>query len=144
MKRLGAACLAVLVAGLAAGDSPAQSNSLLGVWEGTVSLNGLPVLSDATLRADGSFSLQATSDPGLSFDLSGTYTVMPAQQTIRFVNRRWYPGEECLPGLDFQMHCTRIDVPQTTDVRYRFLSPDAIVAETQSLSVGPVEFRRIR
>src|SRR5579862_1139212 len=129
---------------LAAQDSRAQQYSIVGNWEANVTLNGLPVTSDATLRQDGSFTMTGQSNPGLEFNVVGTYTVLPAQQTIRFVNRDWDPKEECLPGLDFQMHCTTLPVPQTLDARYRFLSPDAVVLESPSLDTGPVQFQRMQ
>jgi len=129
---------------LAAEDGRAQQYSMVGNWQANVTVNGLPVTSDATLRQDGSFTMTAQSSPGLEFNLVGTYTVMPAQQTIRFVNRDWEPKDECLPGLDFEMHCTTLPVPQTLDARYRFLSPDAVVLESPSLDTGPVQFQRMQ
>lgn len=128
----------------AAQESRAQQYSIVGNWEANVTLNGLPVTSDATLRQDGSFTMTGQSNPGLEFNVVGTYTVLPAQQTIRFVNQDWEPKEECLPGLDFQMHCTTLPVPQTVDARYRFLSPDAVVLESPSLDTGPVQFQRMQ
>lgn len=136
----------VLIAALfasAATESRAQQYPLVGNWEGNVTLNGLPVTSDATLRRDGSFTMTGRSDPGLEFNVVGTYTVSPTEQTIRFVNRDWDPKEECLPGLDFEMHCTTLPVPQTLDARYRFVSPDAVVLESPSLDTGPVQFERM-
>lgn len=129
---------------LAAQESRAQQYPLVGNWEANVTLNGLPITSDATLRQDGSFTMTAQSNPGLEFNLVGTYTVLPAQQTIRFVNRDWEPKEECLPGLDFEMHCTTLPVPQTLDARYKFLSPDAVILESPTLDTGPVQFQRMQ
>ena len=129
---------------LGAEQGEAQQYSMVGNWEANVTVNGLPVTSDATLRQDGSFTMTSQSNPGLEFNLVGTYTVLPAEQTIRFVNRDWDPKEECLPGLDFQMHCTTLAVPQTLDARYRFLSPDAVVLESPSLDTGPVQFQRMQ
>ena len=129
---------------LAAQESRAQQYPLVGNWEANVTLNGLPITSDATLRQDGSFTMTAQSNPGLEFNLVGTYTVLLAQQTIRFVNRDWEPKEECLPGLDFEMHCTTLPVPQTLDARYKFLSPDAVILESPTLDTGPVQFQRMQ
>jgi len=125
-------------------EASAQQYPLPGRWEGSTSLNGLPVTSDATLNPDGSYAMQASSAAGLSFSIAGSYTVDPARQTIHFVNRDWEPKDQCLPGLDFQMHCTTLPVPRTIDARYRFLGPDAVVVETPSLDIGPVEFQRQR
>ena len=125
-------------------DSRAQQYPLVGHWQANVTLNGLPVTSDATLRPDGSFTMTGQSDPGLEFNVVGTYMVLPAQQTIRFVNRDWEPKEECLPGLDFEMHCEALAVPQTLDARYRFISPDAVVLESPSLDTGPVQYQRMQ
>ena len=143
-RRLSTIFAILAVFALRAEQSAAQQYSMVGNWEANVTLNGLPVTSDATLRQDGSFTMTSQSNPGLEFNLVGTYTVLPAEQTIRFVNRDWDPKEECLPGLDFQMHCTTLAVPQTLDARYKFLSPDAVVLESSSLDTGPVQFQRIR
>lgn len=121
----------------------AQQFPLVGRWEGSTSLNGLPVTSDADLYQNGTYRMQAESEAGLSFNIAGTYTVDPAQQMIHFVNHDWQPRDQCLPGLDFQMHCTPLPVPQTTDARYRFLGPDTIVLETPSMNIGPVQFQRL-
>ena len=129
---------------LAAQDSPAQQYSMVGNWEAVVTFNGLPVTSDATLRQDGSFTMTAQSNPGLEFNLVGTYRVFPGEHTVRFVNRDWDPKEECLPGLDFEMHCTTLAIPQTLDAHYRFLSPDTVVLESPSLDTGPVQFQRMQ
>jgi hypothetical protein len=129
---------------LGAADGQAQDYPLVGNWEGSLSVNGLPVTSAATLRADGSFTVVGQSEPGLEFNLVGTYTVLRAQQTIRFVNRDWEPKEECLPGMDFQMHCTTLDVPPTLDAHYRFVSPDSVVVESPNLDVGPVQYMRMQ
>jgi len=125
-------------------ESRAQQYPLVGHWQTNVTLNGLPVTSDATLSPDGSFTMTGQSDPGLEFNVVGTYTVLPGQQTIRFVNRDWDPKEECLPGLDFEMHCETLAVPQTLDARYRFISPDAVVLESPSLDTGPVQYQRMQ
>ena len=128
----------------AAGEGLAQQYPIAGNWEANVTLNGLPVTSDATLRADGSFTMTGQSGPGLEFNVVGTYKVLPAQQTIRFVNRDWEPKEECLPDMDFVMQCTTLAVPQTLDARYKFISPDAVVLESPSLDSGPVQFQRMQ
>ena len=142
--RLAAIALIVALLTSAAKDSRAQQYSLVGDWEGNVTLNGLPVTSDATLRQDGSFTMTGQSDPGLEFNVVGTYTVLPAQKTIRFVNRDWDPKEECLPGIDFEMHCTTLPVPQTLVARYRFISPNAVILESPGLDTGPIQFQRMQ
>ena len=133
-----------ILAALALSDVPAQQYSLVGNWEGATTFNGLPVTSSATLRSNGSFTMEAESGPGLAFNIVGTYTVMPGQQTVRFHNRDWDPREACLPGLDFQLHCTAFAVPRTLDARYRFVSSDIVILEAPSLAVGPVQYRRMR
>ena len=136
--------LVVGLLALAGADASAQQYSLVGNWQGAASFGGLPVTSNAILRADGSFSMLAESQPGLSFNVVGNYTVIPAQQTIRFVNRDWSPKEQCMLGMDFQMHCTALAVPPTLDVQYRFGSADVVVVQSPSLTVGPVQYQRIR
>jgi hypothetical protein len=127
---------------LTAEDGRAQQYSLVGNWEANVTLNGFPITSEASLRQDGSFTMNAQSNPGLEFNVDGTYTVSPAAQTIRFINRDWEPKEECLPGLDFEIHCTTLPVPQVLDAHYRFLSPDMVVLESPGLDTGPVQYQR--
>ncbi len=142
--RFAANALIVAFFAFAARESSAQQYPLVGNWEANMTMSGLPITSDATLRQDGSFTMTGQSNPGLEFNVAGTYTILPAQQTIRFVNRDWEPKEECLPGIDFEMHCTTLAVPQTLDARYRFISPDAVVLESPSLDTGPVQFQRMQ
>jgi hypothetical protein len=144
MRRLALFLLVGAVPVLGGAGTHAQQYSLVGNWQGAASLGGLPVTSNATLRADGSFSMLAESEPGLSFNVVGVYTVIPAQQTIRFVNREWSPREQCMPGMDFQIHCTALAVPPTLDVQYRFGSADLVVVQSPSLTIGPVQYQRVR
>jgi hypothetical protein len=143
---MGLARISLLAGLLALGgaEAPAQQYSLVGDWRGAASLGGLPVTSNATLRADGSFSMLAESEPGLSFNVVGLYTVIPARQTIRFVNQQWSPKEQCLPGMDFQIHCTVLAIPPTLDVQYRFGSADVVVVQSPALTLGPVQYQRLR
>lgn len=142
MRLAEALCLLAIAFGQSA-PAVAQQYPLTGRWEGSTSLNGLPVTSDADLYPNGTYRMQAESEAGLSFNIAGSYTVDPARQIIHFVNHDWQPRDQCLPGLDFQMHCTPLPVPQTTDASYRFLGPDTIVVETPSLTIGPVQFQRL-
>ena len=137
-----ASCLFAILFGLGAPAS-AQQYPLVGRWEGSTSLNGLPVTSDADLYPNGTYRMQAVSEAGLSFNIAGSYTIDPARQTIHFVNHDWQPRDQCLPGLDFQMHCTPLPVPPATDATYRFLGPDTVVVETPSMDIGPVQFQRL-
>jgi hypothetical protein len=78
---------------LTAEDGRAQQYSLVGNWEANVTLNGFPITSEASLRQDGSFTMNAQSNPGLEFNVDGTYTVhqsglgtqggMPARPGLR-------------------------------------------------------------
>ena len=142
-KRLAKSLPMLAIAFCVCTSASAQQYPLVGRWEGSTSLNGLPVTSDADLYPNGTFSMQAESEAGLSFNITGNYTVDPAQQMIHFVNHDWQPKDQCLPGLDFQMHCTPLTVPQTEDAHYRFLGPDTIVVETPSMNIGPVQFQRL-
>jgi len=142
---IGMGALAWISLGLpGAVTARAQQYPLIGSWEGTTTVAGLPVTSDATLGADGSFRMTASADPALAFDVAGTYIVDAARQVIRFQSRSWAPQQECLPGLDFQLHCADIEVPRPLDVRYRFLSPDSMVVDSPQLTLGPVQYQRVR
>jgi hypothetical protein len=144
MRGLGLLWIISGLLALTATEATAQEYSLVGAWQGAAFFGGLPVTSNATLRPDGSFTMLAESEPGLSFNVVGFYTVIPAQQTIRFVNRDWSPKEECLPGMDFQLHCSAVAVPPTLDVQYRFGSADVVVVQSPSLTLGPVKYQRMR
>jgi hypothetical protein len=141
MTRCGAALL--LGVWLWSWPAPAQQYSLVGGWQGEFLFNGLPVTADASLRSDGSFHLVAESQPLLEFVLDGSYTAPPGQGIIKTFNRRWRPAEQCLPGMDFQLHCLTIPVPRETVLRYRFASPTTLLLQSP-IDGQEVECRKVR
>jgi hypothetical protein len=143
MTRWGAALLLGIWFCLAPPPARAQSYSLVGGWQGELEWNGLPVTADASLGADGSFHLVAQSQPLLEFELDGSYSLPAGQGIIRTFNRRWRPAEQCLPGMDFQLHCVTIPVPRETILRYRFTSPATLLLQSP-LDGQEVECRKVR
>jgi hypothetical protein len=143
MTRSGSALLLGICLALGPAPARAQQYSLVGSWQGEFQFNGLPVTADASLLPDGSFHLVAESQPLLEFQLDGSYTVPPGQGIIKTFNRRWRPAEQCLPGMDFQLHCVTIPVPRETTLRYRFASPTTLFLQSP-LDGQEVQCRKVR
>ncbi len=134
--------LVVGLLALAGADASAQQYSLVGNWQGAASFGGLPVTSNAILRADGSFSMLAESQPGLSFNVVGNYTVIPAQQTTTAEDFSLFQRK--VPGMFFFLGVTPPGAdPRTVAPNHsaRFFADEAaLVPGMRALSNLAVDF----